>query len=74
MRLRLGMNVSAPLLYGLSWFLIGVSVLMVALAVATALGVESLPAAAGTDVIAAAICSLLALVFLSLARRLDHRT
>ena len=69
MRVRLGMNVSAPLLYGLSWILPGIAVLMVVLAIATALGLEWLPAAAITSVIAAAVCSLLALVCRSLGRR-----
>jgi len=70
--MRLGMNVSAPLLYGLSWILLGVAVLMVVLAIATALGVEWLPTAAVTDVIAAAICSLLALVCRALGRRFEQ--
>ena len=69
MRIRLGVNVSAPLLYGLSWVLLAVAAVMVVLAIATALGAEWLPSAAATDVIAAAVCSLLALV----CRWLGHR-
>ena len=56
MRIRLGVNVSAPLLYGLSWILLAAAALMVVLAIATALGAEWLPTAVVTDVIAAAIC------------------
>jgi 4-amino-4-deoxy-L-arabinose transferase-like glycosyltransferase len=70
--MRLGVNVSAPLMYGLSWILLGIAVLMVVLAIATALGVEWLPTTAVTDVIAAAICSLLALVCRSLGRRFER--
>jgi hypothetical protein len=69
---RLGVNVSAPLMYGLSWILLGAAVLMVVLAIATALGVEWLPAAPVTDMIIAAICGLLALGFRSLGRRFEQ--
>jgi hypothetical protein len=65
-------NVSASLMYSLSWILLAVAVLMVMLAIATVLGVEGLPTAAVTDVIAAAVCSLLALVCRSVARRFEH--
>ncbi len=60
MRLRLDVNVSAPLMYGLSWILLGVAVLMMVLAIATAFGVKWLPMAVLTDVVGAAICALLA--------------
>jgi len=72
MRLRLGMNVSAPLMYALSWILLGAAFLMVGLAIATALGVEWLPVAPLTDLIIAAICAGLALMCRSLARRFEH--
>jgi hypothetical protein len=65
-------NVSASLMYSLSWILLAVAVLMVMLAIATVLGVEGLPTAAVTDVIAAAVCSLLALLYRSVARRFEH--
>jgi magnesium-transporting ATPase (P-type) len=70
--MRLGVNVSSPLMYGLSWILLGVAVLMVVLAIATVLGGEWLPTNPVTDVIAAAICSLLALVCRSLGRRFER--
>jgi uncharacterized RDD family membrane protein YckC len=70
--MRLGVNVSAPLMYGLSWILLAVAVLMVVLAIATLLGVDGLPTAAVTDVIAAAVCSLLALVCRWVALRFEH--
>lgn len=72
MRLRLGVNVSAPLMYGLSWILLGAALLMVVLALATALGVEWLPVAPVTDMIVAAICGLLALGCRSLGRRFEQ--
>jgi hypothetical protein len=72
MRLRLGMNVSAPLMYGLSWILLGVAVLMVVLAIASALGAKWLPAAAVTEVIGAAICALLAWACRSLGHRFEQ--
>jgi len=68
MRVRLGVNVSAPLMYGLSWILFGAAVLMIGLAIATALGVAWLPATPATDMIIAGICGLLALGFRSLGR------
>ena len=72
MRLRIGMNVSAPLMYALSWILLGAAIGMVVLAIATALGVEWLPIAPLTDLILAAICSGLALMCRTLARRFEH--
>lgn len=72
MRLRLGVNVSAPLMYGLSWILLGAAVLMAVLAIATALGVKWLPTTAVTDVIVAAFCSLLALACRALGRRFEQ--
>jgi len=72
MRLRLGVNVSAPLMYGLSWILLGAAILMVLLAIATALGVEWLPIAPLTDLIIAAICGLPALGCRSLGRRFEQ--
>jgi len=74
MRIRIGFNVSAPVLYGLSWILLGLAVLMVILAIATALGMVDFPMAASTDLIGAAICALLALLFRSLAGRIDQTT
>ncbi len=72
MRLRIGVNVSAPLMYALSWILLGAAVLMVMLAIATALGAEWPPVAPLTDLIMAAICLGLALLCRSLARRFEH--
>jgi hypothetical protein len=43
MRIRIGFNITALLLYGLSWILLSAAVLMVILAIATALGVASFP-------------------------------
>ena len=72
MRIRIGFNISALLLYGLSWILLGAAVLMVILAIATALGVASFPLTVSADLIAAAICALLALLFRFLAGRLEQ--
>jgi hypothetical protein len=72
MRLRLGVNVSAPLMYGLSWILLGVAVLLVGFAIATVLGVEGLPTAAVPDLIGAAVSTLLAVACRSLGRRFEH--
>jgi len=72
MRIRIGFNVSAPLLYGLSWILLGLAALMVLLAIATALGMVDFPMPVSTDLIGAVICALLGLLFRSLAGRIDH--
>ncbi|MEZ0167636.1 hypothetical protein [Microvirga sp. TS319] len=70
--MRLGVNVSAPLMYGLSWILLGAAILMVVLAGATALGLDWLPVAPVTDLIAAALCGLLAMACRSLGRRFEQ--
>jgi hypothetical protein len=41
MRIRIGFNITSLLLYALSWILLGAAVLMVILAIGTALGVAS---------------------------------
>lgn len=71
MRIRIGFNISALLLYGLSWILLGAAVLMVFLALAMALALVNLPMTASADLIGGAICALLALLFRFLAGRLD---
>ncbi len=71
MRIRIGFNISALLLYGLSWILLGAAVLMLILAIATALGVANLPMTVSADLIGAVICALLALLFRFLAGRLE---
>ena len=72
MRLRVGFNVSAPLLYGLSWVLFGVAALMAVVGIAALLGLITLPVAPVTDLTGAAICAALALLCRSLAQRFDH--
>ena len=72
MRIRIGFNISPILLYGLSWILFGVAVLMVILAIATAMGVASFPMTVSADLISSVICALLALLFRFLAGRLDQ--
>jgi hypothetical protein len=72
MRIRLGFNISGILLYGLSWILLGVAVLMVILAIATALGVASFPMTVAADLIGSVICALLALLFRFLAGKLGQ--
>lgn len=72
MRIRIGFNISAHLLYGLSWILLGAAVLMVVLAIATALGVASFPMTVSADLIGGVICALLALLFRFLAGRLEQ--
>lgn len=72
MRIRIGFNISAHLLYGLSWILLGAAVLMVILAIATALGVASFPLSVSADLIGGVICALLGLLFRFLAGRLEH--
>ncbi|MBB3021510.1 hypothetical protein FHR70_004611 [Microvirga lupini] len=70
MRIRIGFNISALLLYGLSWILLAAAVLMVTLAIATALGLANLPMKVSPDLIGSVICALLALLFRILAARL----
>ena len=72
MRIRIGFNISAVLLYGLSWILLGVAVLMVILAIATGLGLASFPMTVTADLIGSVICALLALLFRFLAGKLDQ--
>jgi hypothetical protein len=72
MRIRIGFNITALLLYGLSWILLGAAVLMVILAIATALGVASFPMTVSADLIGSVICALLGLLFRFLAGRLDQ--
>ena len=67
MRIRIGFNISAHLLYGLSWILLGASVLMLILAIATVLGLADLPLTVSADLIGSVICALLALLFRFLA-------
>jgi hypothetical protein len=67
--MRLRVDVSAPIMYGLSWLLLGVAVLTIVLLIATGSRVEWLPTAIATDVIAAAIYALLCR---SLVRRFEH--
>jgi hypothetical protein len=74
MRIRIGFNISTPLLYGLSWILLGVALLMVILAIATALDVASFPMTISADLIGGVICALLALLFRFLAGKLDRAT
>lgn len=58
-------NISASLLYGLSWMLLGVAALMIALAIATQLGIATVPVTTLTDL----ICSALAFLCRSLAHK-----
>lgn len=70
--MRLGSNISASLLYGLSWILLCVAALMVVLAILTSLGFVMLPISVSTDLIGAAICSVLAFFFRFTARRFER--
>lgn len=65
-------NISAALLYGLSWMLLGLVALMIALLLATQLGIATLPVTTVTDLIGAAICSALAFLCRSLARKFEQ--
>jgi hypothetical protein len=67
----IGPILSVSLMYGISWLLLCVSVLMVILAVLAMLDLIALPITVRTDLIGAAACSVLALLFRSLARRFD---
>jgi hypothetical protein len=67
----IGPYLSVSLMYGLSWVLLCVSVMMVILAILGVLDLLALPIAVRTDLIGAAACSALALVFRSLARKFD---
>jgi uncharacterized RDD family membrane protein YckC len=72
--MRPGSNVSASLLYGLSWILLCVAALMVVLAILTSLGLITIPISVRTDLIGAAVCSILALFSPFVARRFDQAT
>ncbi|EIM30237.1 hypothetical protein [Microvirga lotononidis] len=72
MRIRIGFNISALLLYGLSWILLGTAVLMLILAIATALGLANLQMTVTADLVGSVICALLALLFRFLAGWLDQ--
>ncbi len=70
--MRFGPNISASILYGASWILLCAAVLMAVLAGLTSLGFVTLPISVRTDLIGAAICALLALVFRFAARRFER--
>jgi hypothetical protein len=70
--MRLGSHVPASLLYGLSWILLFIAALMVLLAVGTFLGFVTLPISVRTDLIGAAICSVLALFTRFMARKFEQ--
>lgn len=65
-------NISASLLYGLSSMLLGVVALMIVLAIATQFGMGTLPTTTLTDLIGAAICSVLAFLCRSLAHKFEQ--
>lgn len=70
--MRLGPNVSASLLYGLSWILFCVATLMVILAILTALGAVAPPISVLVDLIGAAICCALALFARFVGRKFER--
>lgn len=65
-------GISAFLLYGLSWMLIGVAALMAALAMVSKLGLTTLPAMTLADLTGAAFCCVLAFLCRVLARKFDQ--
>jgi hypothetical protein len=69
---RLGSQIPTSLLYGLSWILICVSGLMAVLGILTFLGFATLPISVRADLIGAAICSALGLLFRFTAYRFEH--
>jgi hypothetical protein len=70
--MRVRSNIPASFLYGLSWMLLCLTALMVCLAIGAQLGLATLPATTLTDLIGAAICSVLAFLCRSLARKFDQ--
>lgn len=70
--MRLGSNISASLLYGLSWVLLCVAAIMVVLALGAFLGLLSLPISVRTDLIGAVVCAVLGLSSRFMARRFEQ--
>lgn len=69
--MRFGPNVSAPLLYGLGWILLGFAALMAVLAILAFVGFVTLPISVRTDLIGAAACAVLGLLSRFVARRFE---
>ena len=67
--MRVGSNISVSLLFGSSWILLCVAALLVVLAVGVFFGLLTLSISVRTDLIGAAICSVLALFSRLMARR-----
>jgi hypothetical protein len=70
--MHLGSNISASLLYGLSWILLCVAALMVLLALGAFFGLLTLPISVRTDLIGAAVCFGLGLLCRFMARRFEQ--
>lgn len=70
--MHLGSNISASLLHGLSWILLCVAALMVLLALGAFFDLLTLPISVRTDLIGAAICSVLGLSCRFMARRFEQ--
>jgi hypothetical protein len=69
--MRLGANISASLMYGLSWILLSIAALMIVLAILASVGLVTLPISVRTDLIGAAVCAVLGLLSRFLARRFE---
>ena len=69
--MRIGPGISASLLYGLSWILLGLAALMAFLAVLVFAGLVTLPISVRTDLIGAAVSAALGLLSRFLAHRFE---
>jgi hypothetical protein len=70
--MRFGPGISASLLYGLGWILLGLAALMAVLAILTSAELVTLPISVRTDLIGAAVCGALGLLSRALARRFER--
>lgn len=70
--MRFGPSISASLLYGLSWIMLGLTALLVALAILTSIGFLTRPISVRTDLIAAAVRAVLGLLARILVRRFER--
>jgi phosphate/sulfate permease len=70
--MRFGPSISASILHGLGWILLGLAALMAALAILAFAGLVTLPISIRTDLIGATACAGLGFLSRLLARRFER--
>jgi phosphate/sulfate permease len=70
--MRFGPRISASILHGLGWIMLGFAALMAALAILALAGLVTMPISVRTDLIGATVCAGLGLLSRLLARRFER--